>query len=98
LIDGARRVQALDKAVSSAEQVVLANRRSFQAGIRSTLDILAADQRVAQVNFERAQARIRLLLNWIRLHSLVNETRLDIPVAFDSIASGSDSGISQRPY
>jgi outer membrane protein TolC len=72
LREGLARVMALEKASASAQLVVLANQKSFQAGVRTTLDILAADQRVVQVSVELAEARAQSLTAWVRLHALVS--------------------------
>ncbi len=72
LREGLVRVTALEKASASAQLVVLANQKSFQAGVRTTLDILAAEQRVVQVSVELAEARAQSLTAWVRLHALVS--------------------------
>jgi len=74
LKEGVARVRALENAVASAEQVVLANQKSFAAGLRSMLDILAAEQRAAQTRLDLAQARLQLVANQVRLEGLVGET------------------------
>jgi protease secretion system outer membrane protein len=71
LREGIARVRALDKAAISAEQVVFANQRSFEAGLRSMLDILAAEQRLAQTQLELSEARLQLVSAWVRLQSLI---------------------------
>ncbi len=72
LREGLARVAALEKASASAQLVVLANQKSFQAGVRTTLDILAAEQRVVQVSVDLAEARAQSLTAWVRLHALVS--------------------------
>ncbi len=68
--DGVLRVRALEQAVRSAEQVVLANRRSFQAGSRTTVDVLnAEEQRVAALR-DLARARCMYLMSQVRLSVL----------------------------
>ena len=71
--EGLARVAALEKASASAQLVVLANQKSFQAGVRTTLDILAAEQRVVQVAVDLAEARAQSMTAWIRLKALVSE-------------------------
>jgi protease secretion system outer membrane protein len=78
LKEGIARVAALEKAVESASQVVIANQKSFTAGLRSTLDILAAEQRAAQTQLELRQAQLQLLVNHVRLLGLVAQA--DAPV------------------
>lgn len=73
LKEGLARVEALEKANASAQLVVTANQKSFQAGVRTTLDILAAQQRVVQVGVDLAEARAQCLNAWVRLKALVDE-------------------------
>ncbi len=73
LREGLARVAALEKAIASAQLVVLANQKSFQAGVRTTLDILAAEQRVVQVAVDLAEARAQSMNAWVRLKALVSE-------------------------
>lgn len=95
--EGLLRIDALDRAVSSAKDVVVANEKSFQAGIRSTLDILSADQRLAQVQFESVQTKLRLVLDWVRLHSLVNEVTTEALAIFGVSTPETQSALV-RPY
>lgn len=67
------RVAALEKAGLSAQQVVRANQKSFQAGLRTTLDILASEQRAVQVAVDLAEARAQSMNAWVRLKALVSE-------------------------
>jgi len=78
LKEGLSRVQALQTAVASGEQVVLANQKSFLAGLRSMLDILSAEQRLAQVHLELSQARLQVFLAWVQLNALVGSANEDI--------------------
>ena len=71
LKEGIARVAALEKALESANQVVIANQKSFTAGLRSTLDILAAEQRATQTQLELRQAQLTLLVNHVSLLALV---------------------------
>lgn len=82
LREGTARALALDKAVESSKQVVLANQKSFQAGVRTSLDILAAEQRLATVSLNLAEARLELIVAWVRVHGLVNEADRKIFEAF----------------
>jgi outer membrane protein, protease secretion system len=67
------RVAALEKANTSAQTVVIANQKSFQAGVRTTLDVLAAEQRVIQVAVDLVEARAQSLNAWIRLKALTSD-------------------------
>lgn len=67
---GLLRIKALDQAVRSSEQVVTSSRRSYQAGLRTTLDVLNAEQQLATAQRDRAQARYVVLLSLVRLQAL----------------------------
>lgn len=67
------RVAALEKANASAQTVVIANQKSFQAGVRTTIDVLAAEQRVIQVAVDLVEARTQSLSAWIRLKALTSD-------------------------
>lgn len=68
--EGILRVKALEQAARSAEQVVLSNRKSFQAGVRTRVDILNAEQQQQSTLRDLAQARYMYLAAQIRLLSL----------------------------
>lgn len=70
---GVLRVRALQQAVRSAEQVVLSNRRSFQAGSRTTVDVLNAEQQRVSALRDLAQARFLYLMAQVRLQVLAGE-------------------------
>jgi TolC family type I secretion outer membrane protein len=65
------KVQALEQALRSANQLVLSNRKSFEAGSRTVVDILNAEQQRVQVLRDLAQARYMYLVSKIRLLALV---------------------------
>lgn len=69
LQEGFARLNALDRAVDSAEKMVFANQRSVQAGVRSSLDVLAAQQRLAEVGLELAETRFQIISNWLQLQA-----------------------------
>src|SRR5439155_11791469 len=46
--DGVLKVRALEQAVLSTEQLVVSSRRSFEAGARTRIDILNAEQQAGQ--------------------------------------------------
>jgi outer membrane protein/protease secretion system outer membrane protein len=71
--EGLERIAALEKAVASAGQVVLASQQSFKAGLRTTLDIVAAEQREAQARLDLSEAQLSLLAAWAKLKSYVGE-------------------------
>jgi outer membrane protein, protease secretion system len=77
--EGLLHVKALEQAVSSSEQAVQSSRRSYQAGVRTTLDVLNAEQQVAVARRDLSQSRYGVLLSLVRLQSLagvLDDTRL----------------------
>lgn len=67
------RVQALELAARSADQAVLSNQKGFQAGTRSRLDILEAEEKRANVNLELNRERISYVLSRLRLLAIADE-------------------------
>jgi outer membrane protein TolC len=68
--EGVLRIRALEQAVRSADQVVVSNRKSFQAGSRTTVDILDAEQQRVSALRDLAQARFVYLMAHVRLQVL----------------------------
>lgn len=73
--EGVARIFALEQAVRSAEQALLSNRKSFEAGSRTTLDVLNAEKERTTALRDLAQARYSYLVSRIRLQSLVGKER-----------------------
>jgi len=69
--EGIARVQALEVAARSAEVALDSARKSVLAGIRSSLDVLNAQQLSVQARRDLAQARYGLMLSRVRLLSLI---------------------------
>ena len=65
------KVKALELALRSADQLVLSSRKSFQAGSRTVMDVLNAEQQRMVVLRDLAQARYMYLIARIRLLALV---------------------------
>ena len=65
------RIKALEQAMRSADQLVLSSSKSFQAGSRTVLDILNAEQQRVFVLRDLAHARYLYLISKIRLLALV---------------------------
>ena len=78
--EGVLKIAALEQAVRSADLAVTSNRRSFDAGIRTTLDVLNAEQQKTMALRDLAQARYLYLVSRLRLQSLSGGAR-DISVA-----------------
>ena len=75
--EGVLKVRALEQAVRSTEQLVLSTTKSKQAGVRTTLDILNAEQQLAQAKRDLVQARYLYLMARLRLASLVGKSPLE---------------------
>lgn len=71
--EGIARVRALEQALRSSQQLVLSNRRSQQAGSRTVVDILNAEQQLGQTRRDLAQARFDYLLSLVSLKALAGE-------------------------
>jgi protease secretion system outer membrane protein len=68
--EGVLRVKALEQAVRSSEQLAVSSRRSFEAGARTRLDILNAEQQAGTARRDLAQARFNYLVGRARLKAL----------------------------
>jgi protease secretion system outer membrane protein len=73
--EGIARIRALEQAVRSAEQLALSSRRSQQAGSRTVLDILNAEQQLGTARRDLAQARLAYVLANVRLRTLAGDAR-----------------------
>ena len=75
MTEGVLRIAALEQAVRSAQQAVQSSRMSFAAGVRTTVDVLNAEQQQTITLRDLAQARYLYLLSRIRLQSLAGYDR-----------------------
>ena len=75
--EGVLKVRALEQAQRSAEQLLQSTIKSKQAGVRTTLDILNAEQQLAQVSRDLVQGRYMYLMSRLRLSSLVGKAPLE---------------------
>lgn len=86
--EGLLRIKALEQAVLSAEQLSLSSRRAYQAGARTTLDVLNAEQQLATARRDLSQARYAMLSAYVRLQILsgvFDDRRLaELNTLFDS--------------
>ncbi len=76
---GVLKVRALEQAERSADQAVYSNQKGRQAGMRSEIDILNAQQQRMNARRDLAQARYQYIVARLRLQSLVgslNETEI----------------------
>jgi len=75
--EGALRIQAMDRAVLSADKVVVSVRRSFEAGVRTVLDVLNAEQQAQQARRDLGEARLGYVAARVRLQALAGELTTD---------------------
>ncbi len=73
--EGIPKVRALEQAVMSAEQLVKSSQRAFQAGSRTMVDVLNAEQQLQTVRRDLMQARYVYLISLVRLHALAGADR-----------------------
>ncbi len=71
LTENIPKINALEQALVSADQLVLSSSKSFQAGSRTVVDVLNAEQKRSVVLRDLAQARYLYLISNIRLLALV---------------------------
>lgn len=70
--EGILKVKALEQAERSADQAVFSNQKGFQAGTRTQIDILNAQQQRVNVRRDLANARYQYLMARVRLQGLMN--------------------------
>ncbi|MOA44874.1 Outer membrane protein TolC precursor [compost metagenome] len=75
MTEGVLRIGALEQAVRSAEVALESSRKSLKAGVRTTVDVLNAEQQRTLTARDLAQARYMYLLSRIRLQSLAGQDR-----------------------
>jgi len=75
VVQGVNWVRAYEQAVRSAEQALLSTRKGFLGGTRTTLDILTAEQNLANAKRDLNNGRYQYVLSRLRLLALVG--RLD---------------------
>jgi outer membrane protein/protease secretion system outer membrane protein len=71
LTENIPKINALEQALRSADQLVLSSSKSFQGGSRTVVDVLNAEQQRTVVLRDLAQARYIYLMSNIRLLALV---------------------------
>jgi outer membrane protein, protease secretion system len=73
ITEGAERIRALEQAVRSSETTVISSRRSFEAGSRTVVDVLNAEQQRVTAQRDLANARYEYMASRIRLRALAGE-------------------------
>ncbi len=71
--EGILRVRALEQAARSTEQLLISSRKSLQAGSRTQLDVLNAQQQYTMTLRDLAQARHMFLISRVRLTALAGQ-------------------------
>ena len=75
--EGILKVKSLEQAERSAGQAIFSNQKGFQAGTRTQIDILNAQQQQMNVRRDLAQARYLYLMARVRLQGLMNSLNED---------------------
>ncbi len=83
---GVQKIRAYDKALASAEALVVSTRYSIAGGERVNLDALNAEQQLYSTRQDLAKARYDYLMAWIKLHyyagTLTDEQLAKVDEAF----------------
>jgi len=66
-VSSINRISALQSAVESATELIVATKKSVEAGVRTNLDVLTAQQQLYQSKRDLAQARYQYLLAELQL-------------------------------
>jgi protease secretion system outer membrane protein len=69
VVSSVARIEALNKAVSSAQLLIKATEQSIKGGVRINLDLLNAQQQLTSVQRDLAQARYGYLVALLRLRA-----------------------------
>ena len=69
VVSSVARIEALDKAVASAQLLTKATEQSIKGGVRINLDLLNAQQQLTGVQRDLAQARYNYLIATLRLRA-----------------------------
>jgi protease secretion system outer membrane protein len=77
ITEGILRVRALEQAVKSAEQALLSSSKSFQAGSRTRMDVLNAENARTTALRDLGQARLSYIIAHVRLKAIVNDAGMD---------------------
>lgn len=85
LTENIPKINALKQALRSADQLVLSSSKSFQAGSRTVVDILNAEQQRTVVLRDLAQARYTYLMSNIRLLALVGGADTDAVLSINQV-------------
>jgi outer membrane protein TolC len=73
MTEGVLRIRALEQAVRSNETMVQSNRRSFEGGSRTLVDILNAEEQRVSALRDLANARYTYVMARVRLQALTSQ-------------------------
>ena len=76
MTEGVLRIAALEQAVRSAQQALLSSQKSLQAGARTTVDVLNAEQQLTVAQRDLAQTRYGYVLAHLKLQMLAGQERM----------------------
>ena len=76
MTEGVLRIAALEQAVRPAQQALLSSQKSLQAGARTTVDVLNAEQQLTVAQRDLAQARYGYVLAHLKLQMLAGQERM----------------------
>lgn len=77
LVQGLARINALQRAESSAMQTVTSTQKGIMAGVRSTLDVLQAEQSLFTARRDLAQARYGYMIASVKLKGIAGRLSQD---------------------
>lgn len=75
--EGIRKVKAMEAAERSAAQALLSNEKGFEAGTRTRVDILDAEQKLSEARLNLAQERLIYAISHLRLRALGGDLGLE---------------------
>ncbi len=88
--EGVSKVRALEQAKRSAEQALYSTQKGMQAGTRTQIDVLNAQQQKVNVMRDLAQARYSYIVGRIRLLALTGALGIDEMTTFNGWLSNGD--------
>jgi outer membrane protein/protease secretion system outer membrane protein len=84
LKQGQVQISALNDLVRSDEQLVVSNKKGYQAGNRTSLDILNSENKKFESILKLKEARYSFLKAWVTLNSYVSRTNSDFFVKINT--------------
>ena len=89
IVQGAMKTRAHEQAEASAEQSVIATRKGIQAGIRTSLDVLKAEEQLYTTRRDLALSRYQIILSRLKLLLLSGKLEEQDMILINSWFSGS---------